>query len=409
MTIGYGMVADRAFGQSGAIVVTGKTDGELRAPLIALVSNGAYPPELDVDLDEGYAIGDSLQIQGAADSAFTAPLLDVTVPLDQGAHEAIVAALGTIQAPAQTLFRVRGLRGGVPSPWSSLVKHGDTVPPKILSAATASFPENRPIAHRLVADEEVQWSILPSVDASRVELDDGHVIRLVGDARPRFDEKQSYAFVVKATDLAGNSTTQTLSFKITDVEDASASTWGIVIRSPYVTLDEARLKISSMIANVGAGSRVRATNARTGKRYFEMRIDAKSNDRNFIGLCSSAVNITGDYDAVGMKLGEGACLGADGRVYHNGMADITADLAFGARDVVMVAFDSATRLVWFGRNGRWHGNPLAGTGGFAMGQVADFYAFAAVCPTLGGQNGMTANFGAAPFAFPKPRGFLDYM
>lgn len=409
VTIGYGLAADGLCAQN-AIVVTGRApQGEgLNAPRIALASNSAYPPRIEVDLDESYAVGDGLQLQAAATPAFASPTIDIVVPLDGSAGEAIVAALGLIRSPQQTVFRARGVRGSATSPWSAPVSHGDSVAPKILSSASPRFPENAPVAHMLTADKPVDWTILPSADASRVELE-GNVLRLVGNAKAKFEEKQSYALIVKATDLAGNIATQALTVRIIDVEDASPSVWGLAIRSPYVTIAEDRLTVTANDANVGAGSRVRATNARKGKRCFEVRVNASSHDKNYIGVCSSQVDIKGGFDSVGSVAGEGACLSTSGYVIHNGTGDLVAGLAFKSGDLVMVAFDTAARLIWFGRNGTWHGNPAAGTGGFALGTMTDVYAFAAVAPTLGGHNGMTINFGASRFAFPKPRGFSEYI
>ncbi len=385
--------------------------GRLRAPRIKLISNSSYPPRIDVDLDESYVVGDSLQLQGATTSSFANPVIDLTVPIDVSlatAGQAIVAALGTIKAPAKTLFRVRGVRAGAPSPWSTIVLHGDSVPPKILSSASPRFAENSPVAHLLTADKDVRWTILPSADASRVELRDGNVITLAGDASPDFEAKQSYALVVKASDLAGNTAIQTLVLRITDIEESSPTLWGAAIKSPYVSLGNGYLTVTASHENVGAGCRVRATNARTGKRYFEVHVDRKSHEKNFIGLCSSLVNIVGQYDQVGLTQSEGASLAADGSVFHNGTAERNPALAFATGDTVMIAFDTAAKMIWFGKNGVWQGKPATGIGGYSMGSTEDFYAFAAVCATLGDPNALTADFGATPFAFPPPRGFTEY-
>jgi len=40
----------------------------------------------------------------------------------------------------------------------------------------------------------------------------------------------------------------------------------------------------------------------------------------------------------------------------------TGDFSYAAGDTVMIAFDAATGLAWFGKNGTWNGDPAAGTG-----------------------------------------------
>lgn len=51
----------------------------------------------------------------------------------------------------------------------------------------------------------------------------------------------------------------------------------------------------------------------------------------------------------------------DGNKFFNGSA--TACLpAFATGDTLQVAFDPATRKIWFGKNNTWSGDPAAGTG-----------------------------------------------
>lgn len=93
----------------------------------------------------------------------------------------------------------------------------------------------------------------------------------------------------------------------------------------------------------------------SGKRYAEFLVEAQIANINVgIGYGISTSEYWGqDSNSVGYA--------ASGQVFKG--ASVTATFAsYGAGDRIMLAFDSDTGRVWFGKNGVWNGDPAAGTG-----------------------------------------------
>lgn len=100
---------------------------------------------------------------------------------------------------------------------SSEPEPGDTTAPTITSPATASVAEN--VANptgSLTANETVNWSIAGGADAALFSIS-GSTWTL--GATPDFEAKASYAVTFRATDAAGNASTQAFTLAITDVAE----------------------------------------------------------------------------------------------------------------------------------------------------------------------------------------------
>lgn len=99
----------------------------------------------------------------------------------------------------------------------------------------------------------------------------------------------------------------------------------------------------------------------------------------------------------------GTSIGYQGNgVILSGSADAGggAFSAFNTNDMIGMAFDGATRKLWFSLNGVFPvGNPSAGTGGITFGAAGLIY------PCVGPNGTITANFGDTPFTYTPPTGF----
>ena len=130
----------------------------------------------------------------------------------------------------------------------------------------------------------------------------------------------------------------------------------------------------------------------SGKWYAEITFHSDA----YIGVSNGSVpNNTwgGDYSAGGAWV-----LHPNGQVYHkNNSTDI--GVTYSAGDTVGIAFDADTKTLTFYRNG----NEVSGT--YSMPEAGDdLYGF-----FLGGDAGSSlveANFGATPFTYQAPAGYL---
>lgn len=97
----------------------------------------------------------------------------------------------------------------------------DITAPTITSSNTNSVIENATLSHALTADESVTWSIVGGADQARFEIS-GSTLRWLGngvkdyDAPDDADTNNTYVVTVRATDLASNTTDQTITITVTD-------------------------------------------------------------------------------------------------------------------------------------------------------------------------------------------------
>lgn len=105
----------------------------------------------------------------------------------------------------------------------------DTTPPTITSANSASVLENTTLSHSLTADETVTWSIISGADQTKFEIS-GSTLRWASNGTKNYESPDdantdnAYIVDVRATDLASNTTDQTITVTVTDaVEFVAAS------------------------------------------------------------------------------------------------------------------------------------------------------------------------------------------
>ncbi|MGP1666496.1 MAG: SPRY domain-containing protein [Rhodanobacter sp.] len=207
--------------------------------------------------------------------------------------------------------------------------------------------------------------------------------------------------------VQGGTTKQTTTAEIAAIgEDRCQWMQNAYNSSPGGVFSNGRLSAESSIE--GIGSLVIASLARkTGKFYFEVTANVVAGAGTpTVGLAQ--VNCTdsqagGGATATTNRNSSWGLL-ATGSKYYGGTTAAYGS-AIVAGDVVMVAVDFATGLVWWGKNGTWFasGNPAAGTNS-AFASVTD-YVYPAVTNSAGSK--VTANF-AGPFAHTAPSGFLAW-
>ncbi|MBL91552.1 MAG: hypothetical protein CMH56_07030, partial [Myxococcales bacterium] len=180
----------------------------------------------------------------------------------------------------------------------------------------------------------------------------------------------------------------TLDSPLTSFATMNPATTAVV--SGYLTFSEGNTKVYSSKAY----NKIFTTHSATsGKYYAEAMVH--SNGFQYMGVAPEAyVANVGDYTGYLTQNNPhvwalyNSDSGSDGKVYHNGVA--LEDLgSIGGYTVVHIALDVDNLKVYFGMNGTWSGDPVAGTGGHAI--TGDRWYFA-----QGYRDWVTWNFGQDP-------------
>ena len=131
--------------------------------------------------------------------------------------------------------------------------------------------------------------------------------------------------------------------------------------SPFNSAGTNSYDITTTSATNNGGSGLSSTLA-TGKKYLEIVRGSASNDYFFVGLCDATLttgvgyNDTGTYSiyAYNAKIQPGATV--------TGLTD-----AKNTGDIIMIAYDTSTREVWFGVNGSWYQDPSTTSSSLLVG------------------------------------------
>lgn len=182
-----------------------------------------------------------------------------------------------------------------------------------------------------------------------------------------------------------------------------AVTWSPTDKSG-VALSNNNLTIAGS-TNTVFGS-ARATLGRnTGKRYFEVRLDALSQNYMFVGLANASASLVNQPSATlnawqmfpfnngyfRVNNGSSVLLGGSNAVGH----------------VLMIAADLTAGKLWFGYNGAWFGaDPGAGTGAHYTNLTGTLYPIATCRGAATTQ--WTARFTATAFSYAPPAGFAAW-
>jgi hypothetical protein len=202
-----------------------------------------------------------------------------------------------------------------------------------------------------------------------------------------------YAYYMQTNASSLNSSIVSASF----TTNSSALQWSTTDKSTSVTLSNSNLTASNTSGSYGG---VRATNSKTsGKWYFEVHCDSLGGNFTWIGVANASANLSAQMGADTNSAG----YNNTDPFYYGGSYQMNGT-AFGAGDVIGVAFDATAQLVWISINNVWanSGNPGAGTRGVSVPGITTFY------PAMICKNGaVTARFTAASQSYAAPTGFTS--
>lgn len=189
----------------------------------------------------------------------------------------------------------------------------------------------------------------------------------------------------------------------------SPSTLDAASKNGFIDLSGGDLTASTQIVGVGAETGARSTQLRSGKGYFEVKINSHSQaDRILVGVCNASYTPSG-YGKVGAN---GAQIRADGPVYDGTGGFVSSPYSgIADNDIIGIHYDTAAGKWWPSKNATQYGNPAAGTGGFNLpAGMASLYALIQLIPVGSGpSNSATINFGATAFAGVGPAAGFSAM
>lgn len=151
----------------------------------------------------------------------------------------------------------------------------------------------------------------------------------------------------------------------------------------------------------------RARYACSGKKYWEVAVTANGGFTPPFGLQGVVTASFSLSAGVGSATGGWGFHTRDGDTYDQGTQNVLGYTAIGVGDTLMVAFDTSTGKLWFGRNGTWYasGNPAAGTGQQLTVPGGNTVYPAQSLYSSGTSN--TANF-TGGFTYTPPTGFSGF-
>ncbi len=134
----------------------------------------------------------------------------------------------------------------------------------------------------------------------------------------------------------------------------------------------------------------------SGKWYWETTLTSGT---SYWGACIIKENSALAYTS--LNSGDAYAYSNNG-TKNNGQTSTSYGNTYTAGDVVMVAFDSASGKIWFGKNGTWQasGDPVAGTNEAFSGISGNYFPGVLINTAT-----VNFNFGQRPFSYTPPSGF----
>jgi len=311
----------------------------------------------------------------------------------------------------------RAFLGAVPSGFTSgwPLNPPDTTSPTITSGSSATNTENSVLAHALTASEPVSWAIVGGADQSRFDIS-GSTLRWLSNGVKDFEAPNdantdnAYVVTVRASDLSGNTTDQTITVTVLAVPAITTPATFNGATSSQVTLTNGNLTATLNTATNNVGTRS-ASAQTTGKFYIEFKMGQAGNG-TMCGLMQQSATYTDMQNGV---QGSVTVLKNSGLIVTNNAGSQANPIgALTLNDVVCLAVDLTARKLWARKNGgTWSGvgvagsaNPDTGVNGYTIAPTIDLapaVSFGGGAQVVGDQ--YTGSFGATAFAFTVPNGF----
>lgn len=235
----------------------------------------ANPPVIGIHLPADAQSGDSLRLFWSQDVNMASGVSVGTHTLsdsDAAAGTYTGFAIPTLSTGAPWYFSAQV--GGA-GDFSNTVAWNDAVAPTITTSATASQMELFPLAITLAANEPVSWSISGGADQTMFEIS-GTTLRWIDNGIQDFnvprdvDQNNTAVVDVKATDLAGNTTTKTITVTTTAADktcDAFSFT-DVVPSTPSTVYTSNTVTIAGLTSGVSVSATVTgATYSKNGGAF----------------------------------------------------------------------------------------------------------------------------------------------
>jgi hypothetical protein len=142
----------------------------------------------------------------------------------------------------------------------------------------------------------------------------------------------------------------------------------------------------------------------TGKKYFEV-VNAINNGYGVVGLCDNTVTSQG-YNQSGFR----GINNSNSHIYPG-----NTDIGFASGtwnqsgDVLMIAYDTSTREVWFGINGTWYEDPATTSSSYLVGSSSTTSFKMAFGSSIGGGSAYDNSYniitGSQTLNYSVPSGF----
>lgn len=289
----------------------------------------------------------------------------------------------------------------------------DTTAPTITSSNAVSVAENVTLSHSLTADESVTWSIVGGADQSKLEIS-GSTLRWASNGTKDYeapddaDTNNTYIVTVRATDLASNTTDQTITVTVTNAN----ATWDSATATAVTLSGGDLVATNTGTTSANQGAHVASSAGKSsGKHYFEFTATTWTAGNNVscgVGTTASS------YSNIGANATTGGVIYRSGNMWANG----TGHVGWGtiaSNDIIGVAVDIDNGSIWFKRVGggtvtNWNNsgtaNPATNTGGWSI-PAGTYVPFCTFGGTSGVANNVTtANFGGG-FTGSVPSGFTS--
>lgn len=148
----------------------------------------------------------------------------------------------------------------------------------------------------------------------------------------------------------------------------------------------------------------------TGLRYMEFRVNSVSttqNQRLRVGVIQGPIASSASL-AIGETPNTSWCLMASGEKRNNGTSVASVTPAWAVNDTIMVAVNTITGSIWFGRNGTWVGNPATGASPAYTGLSGTLYFAVSLMDGTSVRNVATAHTPSTQNKYAPPSGFTAH-